>query len=106
MFKFTSIELTSHNALQLLVNSGFFVEEKWTKLLSHLDVTPQEIEKLKTSERDYKIALEKGIQWWITNGTSPCWEKLISAVESCGDKSIATTLRRQLDIKNEGIYYI
>ena len=59
-----------------------------------------------SSDHDYHFALEKGLQWWITNGTNLCWEELVSAVESCGDKGIATTLRRQLDIKDEGIYYV
>ena len=57
------------------------------------------------NDQDYLFALEEGLQWWITNGTAPSWEELISAVESCGDVDIATTLRRQLDIKDEGIYY-
>ena len=106
MIQFTLIELTSNNALRLLVKSGFVVEDKWSKLLSLLGVSLEERERLKTiasGDRDYYFALEKGLQWWITNGTAPCWEELIS---SCGDKIIATTLRRQLDIKDEGIYYV
>ena len=59
-----------------------------------------------SSDQDYHFALEEGLQWWITNVATPSWEELILAVESCGDKGIATTLRRQLDIKDEGIYYV
>ena len=69
----------------------------------------EERERLKTmasSDQDYHFALEKGLQWWITNGTTPSWEKIISAVKNCGYKHVATTLRRQLDIKDEGIYYV
>ena len=109
MFQFTSIELTSNNALRLLVKSGFIIEDKWSKLTSFLGVSLEERERLKTmasSDQDYHFALEEGLQWWISNGTTPCWEELISAVESCGDVDIATTLRRQLDIKDEGIYYV
>ena len=109
MFQFTSIELTSNNALRLLVKCGFVIEDKWSKLTSLLGVSLEEREKLKTmasSDQDYHFALEKGLQWWITNGTAPSWEELVSAVEYCADVDIATTLRKQLDIKDEGIYYV
>ena len=109
MFQFTSIELTSNNALRLLVKSGFVVEDKWSKLTSFLGVSLEErrrLKKMASSDQDYHFALEEGLQWWITNGTVPSWEELISVVESCGDIDIATTLRRQLDIKDEGIYYV
>ena len=109
MFQFTSIELTSNNALRFLVKSGFVVEDKWNKLTSFLDVSLEERRRLKkmvSIDQDYHFALEEGLQWWITNGTAPSWEELISAVESCGDKGIATTLRKQLDIKDEGIYNV
>ena len=109
MFQFTLIELTSNNALQLLVKSGFIVKDKWTKLTSLLGMSLEERRRLKTmatSDQDFHFALEEGLQWWITNGTAPCWEELISAVNCCGDVDVATTLRRQLDIKNEGVYNI
>ena len=109
MIQFTLIELTSNNALRLLIKSGFAVEDKWSKLTILLGVSLEERRRLKTmasSDQDYHFALEEGLQWWITNGTVPCWEELISAVENCGDDDVATTLRRQLDIKDEGIYYI
>ena len=109
MFQFTLIELTSNNALRLLIKSGFAVEDKWSKLTSLLGVSLEErrrLKKMANSDQDYHFALEEGLQWWITNGTAPCWEELISAVENCGDIDIVTTLRRQLDIKDEGIYYI
>ena len=109
MFQFTSIELTSNNALRLLIKSGFAVEDKWSKLTSLLGVSLEERRRLKkmvSIDQDYHFALEEGLQWWIANDTAPSWEELISAVESCGDVDIATTLRRQLDVKNEGIYYI
>ena len=108
MFQFTSIELTSNNALRLLVKSGFIVEEKWTKLTSFLGVSLEERRRLKkmvSDDQDYHFALEEGLQWWIINGTAPSWEELISAVKNCGNKNVATTLKRQLDIKDEGIYY-
>ena len=101
--------MTSNNALKHLVKSGFIIEDKWTKLTSLLGVSLEERRKLKTmasSDQDYHFALEEGLQWWITNGNAPSWEELISAVESCGDKDVATTLRRQLDIKDEGIDYV
>ena len=77
--------------------------------MSLLGVSLQERRRLKTvasSDQDYHSAFEEGLQWWITNGTAPSWEELISAVESCGDKDIAITLKRQLDIKDEGMYYL
>ena len=109
MFPFTLIELTSINALRLLIKSRFDVKDKWTELTILLGVSLEERRRLKaivSIDQDYHFALEEGLQWWITNGTVPCWEELISAVESCGDVDVATTLRRQLDIKDEGIYYI
>ena len=109
MFQFTSIELTSNNALRLLVKSGFVVKDRWSELASLLGVSLEERRRLKkmvSIDQDYHFALKEGLQWWITNDTAPCWKELISAVESCGDKGIATTLRRQLDIKDEGIYYV
>ena len=57
-----------------------------------------------SSDQDYHFALEEGLQWWITNSTEPSWEELISAVEDCGDKDVAAIMRRQLDIKDEGIF--
>ena len=101
--------MTAVNALRLLIKSRFDVKDKWTELTSHLGLPLNEKRRLKTmaiSDPDYHFALEKGLQWWITNGTAPCWEELISAVESCGDVDVATKLRRQLDIKDEGIYYV
>ena len=109
MFQFTLIELTAVNALQLLIKSRFDVKDKWNELTILLGVSLEERRRLKTmasSDQDYHFALEEGLQWWITNGTAPSWEELISAVESCGDVDVATTLRRQLDIKDEGIYYV
>ena len=109
IIQFTSIELTAINALRFLIKSGFVVEDKWNELTSFLGVSLEERERLNTmarSDQDYHFALEEGLQWWITNGTAPCWEELISAVENCGDIDIAATLKRQLDIKDEGIYYI
>ena len=103
----TSIELTSSNALRLLVKSGFDVEDKWTKLTSLLCVSLEERKRLKTqvsSDRDFYFALEEGLQWWITNGIAPSWKELISVVEICGDKNVATKLRQQLNITNEGTF--
>ena len=88
-----------------LVKSGFVVKDKWTELTSLLGVSLEERRRLKTmasSDQDYHFALEEGLQWWITNSTDPSWENLISAVEDCGDKDIATKLKRHLDINNEG----
>ena len=109
IFQFTSIELTAINALRLLVKSRFDVKDKWTELTIHLVGSLEErrrLTKMASSDQNYHFALEEGLQWWITNGTAPSWEKLISAVESCGEVDVATTLRRQLDIKDEGIYYL
>ena len=107
MIQFTLIELTSINALQVLIKSGFVVKNKWNELTILLGVSLDERRRLKTTasiDQDYHFALEEGLLWWITNGTAPCWEELISAVENCGDVDVATTLRRH--IKDEGIYYI
>ena len=98
--------MTSSNALRLLVKSGFVVKDKWTKLTSLLGISLEErrrLKKMASCDQDYHFALEKGLQWWITNSTDPSWEELISAVENCGDKDIAAIMRRQLDIKGEGI---
>ena len=99
--------MTSSNALRLLVKSGFVVKDKWTELTSLLGVSLEERKRLKTmasSDQDYHFALEEGLQWWITNSTEPSWKELISAVESCGDQDIATKLKQQLDITNEGTF--
>ena len=101
--------MTSNNALQLLVKSGFVVKDKWTELTSLLGVSLQErrrLNKMASSDQDFHSALEEGLQWWITNSTAPSWEELISAVESCGNVDVVITLRRQLDIKDEGIYNV
>ena len=98
--------MSSSSALRLLVKSGFVVKDKWTKLTSLLGISLEErrrLKKMASSDQDYHFALEKGLQWWITNYTDPSWEELISAVENCGDKDIAAIMRRQLDIKGEGI---
>ena len=56
-----------------------------------------------SSDQDYHFALEEGLQWWITNSNDSSWENLISAVEDCGDKDIATKLKQQLNINDEGM---
>ena len=98
--------MTSSNALRLLVKCDFVVKDKWTELTSLLGVSLEERRRLKTmasTDQDYHFALEEGLQWWITNNTAPSWEELISAVEKCADKDIAVVMKRQLDIKDEGI---
>ena len=102
-------ELTSSNAIRLLSKSGFVVKDNWTELMSLLGVSLQERRRLKTmasSDQDYHSAFEEGLQWWISNGIARSWEELISAVESCGDKDTAIILRKRLDIKEEGMYYL
>ena len=104
---FTSIELTSSNVLQLLIDSGFIIKDKWIELITLLRVPLEERERLETmasSDQDFHHALEEGLQWWIDNSTDPSWEELISAVENCGDKDIATKMRKQVEIKEEGMY--
>ena len=99
--------MTSSNALRLLVKSGFCVKDKWTELTSLLGVSLEERRRFKTmasSDEDYHFALEEGLQWWITNSTDPSWEELIPAVEDCGNKDVAAVMRRQLDIKDEGMF--
>ena len=56
-----------------------------------------------SNDQDYQFALEEALQWWITNSTDPSWENLISAVENCGDKDVATKLKQQLNINDEGM---
>ena len=96
--------MTSSSALELLIKSGFDVENKSTKLIALLNVSLDEGKKTVSSDQHYQLALEKGLQWWITNSTAPSWKELVSAVESCGDKDISTKLRQQLDITNEGTF--
>ena len=110
MFLIFQTDLTSNNVLQLLVKSGFIVKDKWIGLIGDLGVSSEEVIRLKkiaSSDQDYHSALEEGLQSWITNSTDPSWEKLISALENCGDKDVATTLKRQVDsTKDEGIDYV
>ena len=106
---FIYLELTSCNALRLLVKSGFVVKENWTKLTCFLGVSLEErrrLKKMASSDQDYHFALEESLQWWITNSTAPSWEEFISAVEYCGDEQIAAMIRRQLDIKGKGSLYL
>ena len=56
-----------------------------------------------SNDQDYHFALEEGLQWQITNSTDPSWKNLISAVEDCGDKEIATKLKQLLNINNDGM---
>ena len=83
------------------------MKDKWTELTSLLGVSLEERRRFKTmasSDEDYHFALEEGLQWWITNSTDPSWEELIPAVEDCGNKDVAAVMRRQLDIKDEGMF--
>ena len=103
---FISIELTPTNAIQFLIDNDFNVKDKWIELITLLHVSLEERERLETmasSDQDFHHALEEGLQWWITNNTDPSWEELISAVENCGDKDIATKMRGQLETKEEGM---
>ena len=103
---FTSIELTSSNALQLLIDNDFNIKDKWIELITLLCVSLEERERLETmasSDQDFHHALEEGLQLWITSTTDPSWKELISAVENCGDMDIATTMRKQLETKEEGM---
>ena len=98
--------VSSSNALRLLVKSDFVVKDKWTEHTSLLGVLLEERRRLKTmasTDQDYHFAFEEGLQWWITNSTAFSWEELISSVEKCVDKDIAVVMKRQLDIKDEGI---
>ena len=88
------LELTSTNALRLLVKNGFDVEKKWSKLLCLLSVP---LKNIKTAD-GYHFALEEGLQWWINNGTNVSWIELISAIEDCGDSNIATVIKREIGI--------
>ena len=98
--------MTSSNALQLLVESGFVVKEKWIELISHIGVSLEKRDRLKKMvkiEQDFHFALEEGLQWWITFVVDHSWRDLVSAVENCGDKDVATSLKRKLNMKDEGI---
>ena len=98
--------MTSSNALQLLVKSGFVVKQKWIELISHLGVSLEKsnrLIKIVKIERDFNFALEEGLQWWIIFVVDHSWKDLVSAVENCGDKDVATLLKRKLNMKDEGI---
>ena len=98
--------MTSSNALQLLVKSGFVVKKKWIELISHLGVSLEKMNRLKKMadiEQDFNFALEEGLQWWITFVVEHSWKDLVSAVENCGYKNVATLLKRELNMKDEGI---
>ena len=100
------IELTSSNALRLLVESGFVVKKKWIELISHLGVSLEKRNRLiymANIEQDFHFALEEGLQWWIIFVVEHSWKDLVSAVENCGDKDVATSLKRELNMKDEGI---
>ena len=88
------LELTSTNALRLLVKNGFDVEKKWSKLLCLLSVPLMNIK----TAHGYHFTLEEGLQWWINNGTNVSWIELISAIEDCGDSNIATVIKREIGI--------
>ena len=107
MISLIPIELTSKNALSILVKCHFAIKDKWTELTSLLGVPLEEKKRLMTmanKDQSFHFALEEGLQWWIANTTAPSWEELISAVKNCADDDIATVLRQQLDIKDEGKY--
>ena len=98
--------MTSSNALELLVKSGFVVKIKWIELITHLGVSQEKRNRLKKMadiEQDFNFALEEGLQWWITFIVEHSWKDLVSAVENCGDKDVATLLKRELSMKDEGI---
>lgn len=57
-----------------------------------------------SNDQSLHIALEEGLQWWITFSTAPSWKKLVSVVKNCADDDIVTGLRQQLDIEDEGRY--
>ena len=100
------IELTSSNALELLVKSGFVVKIKWIELITHLGVPLEKMNRLTKMadiEQDFNFALEEGLQWWITSVVEHSWKDLVSAVENCGYKNVATLLKRELNMKDEGI---
>ena len=87
--------------MRLLVKSGFDVETKWSKLIALISVSLDERRRLQTmatNDHDYYCAIEEGIQWWIDNGTNVSWNELISAIEDCGGCSIATKIKREIDI--------
>ena len=98
--------MTSSNALQLLVESGFVVKKKWIELINHLGVSLEKRDRLKKMadiEQNFHFALEEGLQWWIAFVIDCSWKDLVSAVENCGDKDVATSLKRKLNMKDEGI---
>ena len=98
------LDLTSSNVLRLLVKSGFDVEKKWSKLIALIGVSLNErirlLQTMATNGYDYYCALEKGIQWWIDNGTNVSWNELISAIENCGGSNIhvANKIKREINI--------
>ena len=111
MICLTPIELTSKNAISVLVKCHFAIKDKWTELTSLLGVPLEEKKRLMTmasNDQSLHIALEEGLKWWITSSIAPSWEELISAVKNCADDNIATALRQQLDTNDEaiGIYNI
>ena len=92
--------------MKLLVESGFVIKKKWIELISHLGVSPEKRKRLINMvkvEQDFDFALEEGLQWWITYIIDHSWKDLVSAVENCGDRNVATLLKRELNMKDEGM---
>ena len=92
--------------MELLVKSGFVVKIKWIELITHLGVSLEKRNRLKKMadiEQDFNFALEEGLQWWITSVDEHSWKDLVSAVENCGEKDVAILLKRELNMKDEGI---
>ena len=92
MLFYNITELTPLTAISVMKDCGFNCN-KWHEVGVILEAPL-------TSERNQKSIdtfemLEEILEWWITNGQQqPSWDKLISAVEKCGEKEIADKMRK------------
>ena len=99
----SEFELTTHNALRLLQESGFQTDKDWFQLMESLEVPLDTRRKLNLQAekcQNYNMALEEGLDWFIANNQNPSWMTLINAVERC-NRNVAKTLKSKLELQGQ-----
>ena len=99
----SEFELTTHNALRLLQDSGFQTVKDWFQLTESLEVPLDTRRKLNIQAekcQNYNMALEEGLDWFIANNRNPSWMTLINAVERC-NRNVAKTLKSKLKLQGQ-----